>query len=320
PSVIAHSGNVPIIIADNRSTDDSVSFLESTYPSLRIIFIPQNEGYSKGYNIALREVDAEYYILLNSDVEVTEGWLKVIDFMIGNPAIAVCQPKIKSYREKSHFEFAGAAGGFIDKLGYPFCRGRIFDELEPDLGQYDDTCEIFWATGACFFVRSKVFWDAGGFDDDFFAHMEEIDLCWRIKRLGYKVFYYAESEVYHLGGGTLAMGTPRKTYLNFRNGLILLYKNLPESKLLPIILQRMVLDGVAGMKFLLSGGFYHCVAIIQAHLYLYSNFKKVREKRLGVQQKEFKGEISGILNESLVWNYFIKKKKKFSELIFKYPK
>jgi GT2 family glycosyltransferase len=233
PSVLEYSARcADVIVADNASTDDSVAFLQEHYPQIRIIEHPKNGGFSKGYNDALKQIDAEYYILLNSDVEVTPNWITpVIEMMDADPSIAACQPKLRSFEDRSQFEYAGAAGGFIDAYGYPFCRGRIFDVLEEDRGQYDDACEVFWATGACLFVRADLYHALGGLDEDFFAHMEEIDFCWRLKNNGHKVMYCPDSTVYHVGGGALPKSSPRKTYLNFRNNLALLVKNLPSKRL-----------------------------------------------------------------------------------------
>ena len=225
PYVIKHSSSdAEVIVADNASNDDSVEFLKNNYPEIQIINNNENGGFSKGYNEALSKIDAEYYVLLNSDIEVTENWIKpIIDLMDSDKSIAVCQPKLRSYHQKEMFEYAGAAGGFIDKYGYPFCRGRIFNSIEVDNGQYDDTCEVFWATGAAMFVRAELYHKFGGLDNDFFAHMEEIDFCWRLKNEGYKIMYCADSVVYHVGGGTLPKNSSRKTFLNFRNNFNLLY-------------------------------------------------------------------------------------------------
>ena len=226
PNVIKYSQEVQIIVADNQSSDNSVAFLKDKFPEVSIIINPSNDAFAKGYNLALKQVQAEYYVLLNSDVEVTENWIEpIVSLMQSNPKIAACQPKILDYNQPSKFEYAGASGGFIDKYGYPFCRGRIFNVLEEDKGQYDSSMEVFWATGACMFVRSDAFWKVGGFDDDYFAHMEEIDVCWRMKNIGYQIFIEPKSKVYHVGGGTLNKLSPRKTFLNFRNNLITLTKN-----------------------------------------------------------------------------------------------
>lgn len=314
PTVLQHSQPHTVIVADNASTDDSVEFLEQNYPDLRLIKMSTNTGFSQGYNIALKEVDAEYYVLLNSDVEVTSQWLDpLVQFMDTHPQVAACQPKIKAYHQKTHFEYAGAAGGFIDRLGYPFCRGRIFDEIEPDQGQYNDTQEIFWATGACLFVRSSLYWQMGGLDDDFFAHMEEIDLCWRLKNAGYKIYYVGTSEVFHVGGGTLHKSNPRKTFLNFRNNLVLLYKNLPARKIWITLLWRFWLDGIAWWRFLLTGQSKDAFAISRAYWQFYRSVSFWRKKRKNVKNFALHPQIFG---QSLVFAYFLKKRKTFKDLHF----
>ncbi len=312
PSVIQHSSEASVFVADNGSTDDSVSFLETNFPQINILRASTNKGFTGGYNEALKQIKAEYFILLNSDVEVTAGWIKpVIDLMNSDKTISACQPKIKMYADKKMFEYAGAAGGFIDKYGYPFCRGRIFNSLEDDKGQYDDTYEVFWATGACMFVRSETFFSAGGFDDDFFAHMEEIDLCWRMKNLGNKIMYCGSSTVYHVGGGTLQKSNPFKTYLNFRNNLMMLIKNKSGFSLFRILFVRIFLDDLAQLKFLLSGNYRDSIAVQKAQFYVLFNFFKIKKKRKVISQNS-----SGIYNRSIVADYFLRGKKKFSELAF----
>ena len=311
PSVLQYSSSYPIIVADNASTDDSVTFLQAAYPSVKLLLNSKNEGFAGGYNTALAQVKAKYFLLLNSDVEVTAHWLEpMLKLMESDENIAACQPKIRSYRQKELFEYAGAAGGMIDYLGYPFCRGRIFDSCETDTSQYNDSREVFWATGACMLVRAKVFQELGGFDADFFAHMEEIDLCWRMKNAGYTIFYCAESTVSHLGGGTLQKSNPFKTYLNYRNGLALLAKNLPSNQLVSTIFSRLVLDGVSGVKLFLGGNFGDVWAIIKAHFAFYAWLPALLKKRKIIQAKE----VSHIYQKSIVWQYFAKGKKKFSEL------
>ena len=274
PSVIQNSDNHTIVVADNASTDDSIGFMKTTYPEVRLIEMEKNTGFSQGYNLALKEIEAEYYVLLNSDVEVTPQWLQPLaEFMDTHPQVAACQPKIKAYHNKTHFEYAGAAGGFIDKLGYPFCRGRVFDDVEADEGQYNDNKEVFWATGACMFVRSSLYWQLEGLDNDFFAHMEEIDLCWRFKNAGYQIYYVGASEVYHVGGGTLHKSNPRKTFLNFRNNLILLYKNLPARKLWFILWLRFWLDGIALLRFLLKKQWGDAGAVSKAYWQFYTSVR-----------------------------------------------
>jgi len=311
PLIQFSNADAEIIVADNASKDDSISFLETNFPSVRIIRNSTNEGFARGYNLALKQVDADYYILLNSDIEVTSGWIQpVISLMEKDPLIAACQPKIRSWSERSKFEYAGAAGGFIDKYGYPFCRGRLFQTLEEDLGQYDDVAEIFWATGACMFIRADVFHKAGGLDEDFFAHMEEIDLCWRLKNLGYKIMYCPESVVYHIGGGTLPKISWRKTYLNFRNNFYLLYKNLPDNMVREVFLKRLFLDAIAALKFLVTAGFKDFWAIYKAHTSFYSTLSKTKAKRKLLQHAPF----HLVYKKNLVFEYFLRGKKKFSDL------
>ena len=313
PSVIKNNiVGAAIYVADNASTDDSVDFLKKSFPEVKIIQNSSNDGFAKGYNQALKYIKAEFYVLLNSDVEVTDGWIEpVISLMEKDKNIAACQPKIRSYNQKEFFEHAGAAGGFIDRFGYPFCRGRVFLTTEKDNGQYDDIREIFWATGACMFIRAECFWKVNGFDEDFFAHMEEIDLCWRLKNKGHSIYYTPYSTVYHLGGGTLNYKSPRKTFLNFRNSLYMLYKNLPKKKVFPLLLMRLILDGVAGLKFLFEGNLNHFIAVIEAHLSFYSNFFKFRKKR--IRNLNPVNNISGIYNGSIIINYYFKNLKKFSD-------
>ena len=312
PLLIRYSnGEAEIIVADNASNDDSISFLESNFPSVRIIRNYANEGFARGYNLALKQVEADYYILLNSDIEVTPDWIRpVIDMMEKDPSIAACQPKIRSYLDRSKFEYAGAAGGFIDKYGYPFCRGRLFQSLEEDLGQYDDATEIFWATGACMFVRADLFHQAGGLDEDFFAHMEEIDLCWRLKNLGYKIMYCPQSVVYHIGGGTLPKISWRKTYFNFRNNFYLLYKNLPDNLVMEVFAKRFILDGIAALKFLFTAGFKDFWAIYKAHTSFYSTLSKTKAKRKLLRHEP----LHQVYRKNIVFEYYLRRKKKFTEL------
>jgi len=300
-----------VIVADNASTDDSVDFLATHYPNIRVIINDSNGGFSKGYNDALKHVDAEYYCLLNSDIEVTPNWIEpIIQLMESDPTIAVCQPKIRSWHEPEKFEYAGAAGGFIDKYGYPFCRGRMFMDLEVDNGQYDDISEIFWATGACMFVRSELYHAHGGLDEDFFAHMEEIDFCWRMKNLGYKIMYCSDSKVFHIGGGTLPKKSSRKTYLNFRNNIFLLYKNLPHNRLIIVFSVRLILDGVAAIRFLFDSGFADAWAVFKAHLHFYKSLRRNLKKRNKIPHIH----VSNILNKNLVLEYYFKKKHLFTDL------
>lgn len=311
PSVTQYSGDAEIYVADNASTDGSIDFLKANYPTLRIIQNSSNGGFAKGYNDALKFIDADVFCLLNSDVEVTENWLEPIRTAFQElPDAAIIQPKILDLKRKSHFEYAGAAGGFIDSLGYPFCRGRIFQALEKDEGQYDDTCEIFWATGACMFIKRATFNRLGGFDEDYFAHQEEVDLCWRAKNNGYKVYYVGSSWVYHLGGSTLSNMNPKKTYLNFRNSLFSITKNLPRGKALVIIWARLLLDGVAALRFILQFKFSHCLAILRAHLSFYRQFRQMDRKR---EKANF--ILKYYTTKSIVWSHFVHHVKKFNVLV-----
>ncbi len=320
PSVVQSSENADIWIADNGSTDDSILFVKNNYPEINRIELPENYGFAAGYNQALKQVSADYYILLNSDVETTADWIKpIIQYMEADKSIAAAQPKILNIN-KSTFDHAGGAGGWIDKLGYPFCRGRILDNREKDAGQYDEVQEIFWASGAAMFIRAELYHKAGGLDGNFFAHMEEIDLCWRLKRAGYKVMAYPESVVYHIGGGTLNTQNPRKTYLNFRNSLITLAKNEPVSRLLWLIPTRLVLDGIAGVRFLTQGKFLHIWAIIKSHFHCYFHIGSILKRRKQAKQavQEIRiGEANqkGRFDGSIIWNYFARKKKTFGELL-----
>lgn len=309
PSVVAFSDEAKIYVADNASTDTSLEVIKSKFPSVTIIQNDDNYGFAKGYNVALQNIEEEYLCLLNSDVEVTQNWLTpILSLFENNPEIGIIQPKILDYKNKAYFEYAGAAGGFIDKFGYPFCRGRIFDTIEKDNGQYDDEQTIFWASGACFFIRRTIFNQLKGFDDDFFAHQEEIDLCWRAFNLGYKAKYSPNSVVYHVGGATLNEGNPRKTFLNFRNSLLMLLKNLPENQLFFIILSRLCLDGLAGIQFIFKGKFKHCFAIIKAHFSFYSLINKTLKKRKQSQSQNY------YQTKSIVYQYFIKNGKVFDNI------
>jgi GT2 family glycosyltransferase len=304
-----------IVIADNQSSDDSVAFMTKVYPQIETIINSGNEGFAKGYNLALEQIKTPYYILLNSDIEVTPNWIEPLyDLMESDPSIGVCQPKILSYDKKTHFEYAGAAGGFIDYMGFPFCRGRLFADLEEDLGQYDSVEEIFWATGAAMMVRSKIYWEAGGLDEDFFAHQEEIDLCWRIKNLGYKIMYTPLSKIYHIGGGTLPKHNPLKPYLNFRNNLIMLVKNLPTKNLFPNLLYKMILDGMAALKFLTEKDPIQAYAVFRAHVRFYITLPKTLKKRRHIQRTIKNKDLPRIYKRSIVRQYFFQSKRKFSEL------
>lgn len=306
PRVIAYSSDYEIWVADNASTDGSLEWVKSFHPEVKTLTATKNTGYAGGYNQALQQIQAEYYVLLNSDVEVTENWVApVISYMKSDPQIAACQPKIKAYDLPTHFEYAGAAGGYMDFLGYPFCRGRMFDSREEDLGQYDDNADVFWASGACFFVKSSIFHEAGGFDARFFAHMEEIDLCWRLLNKGYRITYCGASTVYHVGGGTLHKSNPRKTFLNYRNNLVMLYKNLPKNRRTITLFMRLVLDGISSARFIASGAFPDVLAIIRAHFAFYGMIKTLVSEDKNRAPLYFK---------SVVWEYFVRGKHHFSEL------
>ncbi|MEZ5083807.1 MAG: glycosyltransferase family 2 protein [Bacteroidales bacterium] len=312
PDVIKHSQeDAEVIIADNASTDDSVEFLKKSFPTIRIILNNENVGYAQGYNEALAQVDADYYVLLNSDIEVTRDWIKpVISLMEKDNQIVACQPKLVSFYEREKFEYAGASGGFIDKYGYPFCRGRLFQSLEYDKGQYDDPIEVFWATGACLFIKAAVYHELGGLDNRFFAHMEEIDFCWRSKNAGYKIMVCPESKVYHVGGGTLPKKSWKKTYLNMRNNNIMMFKNLPSDRLFPVFFSRLILDGVAAIKFLFDGGIMDFWAVIKAHWKFFALIPQLKKERKSANLQF----TSNVYQKNLVIEYFIKKKKKYSDL------
>lgn len=311
PSVVQFSENADIYVADNASTDGSVSFLKNNFPEIQIIQNTTNGGFAKGYNDALQYVQADVFCLLNSDVEVTKGWLDpIIEGFNTLKDVSIIQPKILDLLKKDHFEYAGAAGGFIDQLGYPFCRGRIFQTLEMDHGQYNDTREIFWATGACMFVKSEVFRELGGFDPEYFAHQEEVDFCWRAKNKGHKVYYIGTSEVYHLGGSTLSNMNPKKTYLNFRNSLFSITKNLPRRKAFVIIFIRLLLDGIAAVRFIYQLRFKHFIAIIRAHLSFYRQFRRTYRKR---EKTNF--ILKYYITKSIVWSYFVHQVRNFNILV-----
>ncbi|ULC58368.1 glycosyltransferase family 2 protein [Flaviramulus sp. BrNp1-15] len=309
PSVVEHSKEASIYIIDNASTDDSVAFVNAQYPNIKTIQNIENGGYAKGYNDGLKHIDADVFCLLNSDVEVTKNWLKpIIESFKTDSNTAIIQPKLLDYKKKDFFEYAGAAGGFIDKYGYPYCRGRIFNTLEKDLGQYNDTTEIFWASGACLFVKKDVFNELNGLDEHFFAHMEEIDLCWRAKNLGYSVKYVGGSEIYHVGGATLSNTNSKKTYLNFRNSLYALTKNA-KGLVLGLLFIRLILDGIAGLKFLLEFKPKHTLAILKAHFAFYAHFSYLLKQR-----KSTKNKIKYYQRTSIVFDYFVNKKTNYKSL------
>ncbi|SNR59634.1 hypothetical protein SAMN06265371_106146 [Lutibacter agarilyticus] len=312
PSITTYSNlpKVTIYVADNASTDNSVLFISKKYPEIKIIQNKKNGGYAKGYNDALQLIKADVYALVNSDIEVTPNWLQpIISVFENEPTTAIIQPKILDYKNKIYFEYAGAGGGYIDEFGYPYCRGRIFNTIEKDVQQFNDTTEVFWASGACFFIRAEIFHELNGFDEDYFAHQEEIDLCWRAENAQQTIKYVGASTVYHIGGATLKEESPRKSFLNFRNSLFSLAKNLPTSKLLPIILGRLILDGVAGLKFLLELRPIHTLAIIKAHFSFYFQLPKMLKKRKQSTQKS-----NYFHRKSIVWDYFVLGKKTVKEL------
>ena len=318
PSVVEFSSlpGVEIVVADNGSTDDSLDYLSEKVPMVRQIILPENYGFAEGYNRALRQIDADYFVLLNSDVEVTANWLSPLyNYLEAHEEVVACQPKIRSIVNPEYFEHAGAAGGFLDKYAYPFCRGRIFSEVEKDEGQYDTVKEVFWATGACLFIRAKDYFDAGGLDGTFFAHMEEIDLCWRLRSRGKQIVCHPESVVYHYGGGTLNVDSPRKTFLNFRNNLLMIYKNQSEKTLFKILFVRFFLDLLAAMMFLVKMDWENFKSVLKAIVEFYcikAKYKAKREENLSLQIEQ---NVVERWNGSIVWAFYAKKVKKFSDLI-----
>lgn len=309
PSVVNYSKEAVVYVADNASTDNSIAYIKTNFPEVKIIKNPTNGGYAQGYNDALPFVEEDIFCLLNSDIQVTPNWLNpVLLEYKNNPETAIIQPKILDYKNKSLFEYAGAAGGFIDKYGYPYCRGRIFDTIEKDIQQYNQKSTIFWASGACFFIKKSVFNTLNGFDQSFFAHMEEIDLCWRAFNLGYKTKYIGTSTVYHVGGATLNATNPKKTYLNFRNSLFTLVKNA-KGNIFILVFTRLVLDGVAAARFLFQFKTKHVLAILKAHFSFYKNLNRlVKQRKQTTQKKKY------YHTKSIVWSYFVSKKKKFNSL------
>ncbi|WP_088322821.1 glycosyltransferase family 2 protein [Polaribacter tangerinus] len=311
PSIVDFSSKeATVYVADNASTDDSIAFVTKNFPSVKIVKNEQNGGYAKGYNDALSKINADIYCLLNSDIEVSKNWLTpIIDVFKKEAQTAIIQPKILDYKNKSKFEYAGAGGGFIDFYGYPYCRGRVFNTIETDKGQYNDTTKIFWASGACLFIRASVYKEINGLDEDYFAHQEEIDLCWRVQNIGYDIKYVGTSNVYHIGGATLQETNPEKTYLNFRNSLLNIVKNVPKKWFLFVVFMRLLFDGIAGIKFLLELRPVHTLAIIKAHISFYKNFNKFLNKRKKLQKKQ-----TYYIHTSIVWQYFILLRKRFETL------
>lgn len=311
PSVIEHSQDVAdIVVADNASSDDSLQLLRDEFPTVRTIVLDKNYGFAEGYNRALKQVDNEYYMLLNSDVEVTEGWLdKLVEFMDAHPEAAACQPKLRAEHTRDMFEYAGASGGYLDRYGYPFCRGRIFDTVEKDQGQYDDIAEVLWATGAALMIRRADYWDAGALDGRFFAHCEEIDLCWRLCSFGRKIYCVPQSVVYHVGGGTLPKGNPMKTYLNFRNNLTMLYKNLPEQELRHVMRVRFWLDYVAAFKsLLLDRNWGEFSAVLRGRRAFKAWKKDFVEDRKRIQARRVETSCKMRKHYSILWMYYVKGK------------
>ena len=311
PSVVEFTAKqADIYIADNNSTDNSIDFITKNFPSVKIIKNAINGGYAKGYNDALKHIDADIFCLINSDIEVTENWLNpILNEFKNDENIGVLQPKILDFKNKTKFEYAGAAGGFLDFFGYPYCRGRIFNDIEKDKNQFNKISDIFWASGACFFIKSDLFRELNGFDEDYFAHQEEIDLCWRVQNAGFKIKYIPNSIVYHVGGATLSNLNPKKTFLNFRNSLLNILKNVPNRYLVFLILSRLILDGFAGIKFLLELKPKHTFAILKAHLSFYSLFFKFLRKR-----KNKKNKTDYYNHKSVVWQYFVLGRKKYHQL------
>ncbi|WP_440881732.1 glycosyltransferase family 2 protein [Tenacibaculum sp. C7A-26P2] len=311
PSVINFSSNqATVYLADNASSDNSIAYVKKYFPTIKIVQNKLNGGYAKGYNEALKYIKADVYCLMNSDIEVTKNWLiPIIKLFKNEYDTAIIQPKLLDYKNKKKFEYAGAAGGFIDLFGYPYCRGRIFNFLETDNGQFNDTSEIFWASGACFFIRSKIFHELGGFDEDYFAHQEEIDFCWRSINEGYKIKYVGASTVYHVGGATLQETNPHKTFLNFRNSLLNIVKNVPNRWFLFVIISRLILDGISGIKFIIEMKPMHSLAIIKAHVSFYRNFMRFFKKRRNLKKK-----LNYYSHISIVWQYFILRRKKYNTL------
>ncbi len=317
PSIIRYSSYewAEIVVTDNGSTDNSKDIIEKEFPSVKYIQLDKNYGFADGYNRALKLIEADYYLLLNSDVEVTENWLnQLVDTIQSDNKIGACQPKILSLNDQKRFEYAGASGGFIDRFGYPFCRGRILNVMEPDEGQYNMPISVFWASGAAMMVRAEVWKKLGGFDSDFYAHMEEIDLCWRMKNIGYKVAVCPQSVVYHLGGGSLSYGNPVKIYLNFRNNLFLLFKNLPKGMLFPVLTARIILDVIAAIQFLVTGQVKAFSKVFLAQRDFHRSISSLVRKRKNLVHNSLRLKHPEIYRGSIIWDFFIRKKRKFSEL------
>jgi hypothetical protein len=316
PSIVQHCPDwAELYVADNASTDGSLAFLDKHYPQVKLIILDANHGFAGGYNKALRQIDAQYYALVNNDLEVTAEWLTLLVGSLDNdPVLAAVQPKIRDYNNRNSFEYAGASGGFLDIHGYAFCRGRLFGHCERDIGQHDDPREVFWATGACFVVRSKDFWAVEGFDEDLFAHMEEIDFCWRLKGRGLRIYCNPAAVVYHLGGGTLGMHSPRKTYLNFRNNLAIIIKNDYRKRFWGKLLKRMILDSFAAFQFFFSRGPMHFFAVLKAHASIYLHLRKHFKKRRYWMGKATDINLTGRYRSNVVLDFYVHKKRVFGAL------
>ncbi len=315
PSVTTLSDGADVWVADNGSTDDSIELIRKQFPTVKVLQFDQNYGFTGGYNKALEQIEAEYFVLLNSDIEVTKGWLKPLaDYMDANPDVAACAPKLLSYDQRTDFEYAGASGGFIDRYGYPFCRGRILGTIEHDNGQYNDIRDVFWASGASLFIRSRLYKEAGGLDDDFFAHMEEIDICWRLKNMGYRIAIVPQSVVYHVGGGTLPSTNPRKLFLNYRNNLFMLYKNLSDKSFHRTLLVRLLLDGLSAGMYLAKLQFGFFWAVPRAHFAFYKALGTLRAKRKQLQAARKTDHHAECYRGSIVVCYFLKGQKTFGQI------
>jgi GT2 family glycosyltransferase len=315
----AHTG-YDVIVIDNASTDDTLAYVQENFPTVKTLQIGINRGFANGYYEGLKQIQAKYYVLLSADFEVTHGWFPpLIQAMKRYPGLAACQPKIRYWRDRDFFEYAGAGGGFMDKWGYLFCRGRIFNDLEKDLGQYDNDIEVFWASGGCFMVRADLYHQFGGLDADLYAHMEEVDLCWRMKNGGYKIGYIGQSTVYHVGGSVISYGSPQKLYYNFRNSLILLLKNEKTSRLIWLFPLRLILDGVAGLQMLAGGKFKEIATIIKAHFHFYGSLGKWLKRRKDGKKLITHRNEAGIYHRSIIWQYFALRKKTFPKLNWEPP-
>lgn len=317
PDFIEHSSkHADVVVIDNGSTDDSLKIISSFEQKVNLVKLDHNLGFAGGYNEGLKQLDHEFFVIVNSDIQVTNGWLSpLLNVLVNNKNVVAVQPKILSFDRKEEFEYAGAAGGFIDKFGYPFCRGRIVNHIEKDLGQFNNCHEVFWASGACMAVKAKDFFEIGGFDHDFFAHMEEIDLCWRWKNKGKSIMYTSESVVYHVGGGTLSYESPQKTFLNFRNSLWMIHKNYEGTPpLLFKVIARMTLDQIAFFRFLSMGKVHNAISILKAHYHYYKSIRKLKKKRKAIPKMGIQ-KMNGYSNKFIIWEYFIKQNRTFKSIV-----